>query len=106
MFLVFTYFQNKHNNQPNNFIVNIMVFLWRNSPYFVRISSLSTHRLHTQIHHSLLGSSGWVMSATQRPLSDNTQPWQQTNFNVPGGIQTHNPRKRAATDPHCRRLGR
>ena len=34
----------------------------------------------------------------QRPLPDNTQQSQATNIHAPGGIQTHNPRKRGAAD--------
>jgi hypothetical protein len=35
----------------------------------------------------------------QRPLSDNTQHSQETGIHAPGGIRTHDPSKRAATDP-------
>jgi hypothetical protein len=38
------------------------------------------------------------MDESQRPLSDNTQHSQQTDIRVPGGIQTHNPSRRAAAD--------
>jgi hypothetical protein len=40
-----------------------------------------------------------MTSPTQRPLSDKTQHSQQTDIHALGGIQTHNPSKRAATDP-------
>jgi hypothetical protein len=38
-----------------------------------------------------------VISPTQKPLDDNTQH-RQTDIQAPGGIQTHNPSKRAAAD--------
>jgi len=38
-------------------------------------------------------------------LIDNIQHSQETNIHPPGGIQTHNPCKRAATDPHLRPHG-
>ena len=37
-----------------------------------------------------------------RPLPDNTQHSQQTNIHAAGGIPTHNPSRRAATDPRLR----
>ena len=42
--------------------------------------------------------SGRAISSSQRPLPDNTQHSQQTNFHAPGGIRTHNPSRRAAAD--------
>ena len=49
--------------------------------------------------------SGRVISSSQRPLPDNTQQSQQTNVHAPGWIRTHNPSRRAATDPRPRPLG-
>ena len=46
-----------------------------------------------------------MISPTQRPLPDNTQHLQETNIHGPGGIRTHNPRKRAAADPRLRQRG-
>jgi hypothetical protein len=37
--------------------------------------------------------------ARRRPLPDNTQHAQETDIHAPGGIRTHNPRKRTAEDP-------
>jgi hypothetical protein len=37
--------------------------------------------------------------------SDNTEHCQETNIHTPGGIRTHNPRKRAASDPRLRPRG-
>jgi hypothetical protein len=59
---------------------------------------------HTQTHHTQEDSSERVISWTQRHLRDNTQHSQQTDH-VPGGIRTHNPRKRAAVDSHIRPRG-
>ena len=39
-----------------------------------------------------------VISSSQRPLPDNTQHSQQTNFHVLGGIRTHDLSRRAAAD--------
>ena len=39
------------------------------------------------------------MSPTQRPLLENTQHSQETDIQVPGGIQSRNPSKRRAEDP-------
>jgi len=40
-----------------------------------------------------------VINPSQRPLPDNTQHSQQTNIHAPGGIRTHNLRRRAAWRP-------
>ena len=34
-----------------------------------------------------------------RPLPNNTKQSQQTDIHAPGGIRTHNPSNRAASDP-------
>jgi hypothetical protein len=39
-----------------------------------------------------------MISPTQRTLHDNTQHSQETEFHIPDGIQTRNPRRRAAVD--------
>ena len=41
-------------------------------------------------------------SDRHRPLSDNTQHSQETDMNVPDGIRSRNPSKRAAVDRHLR----
>jgi hypothetical protein len=56
---------------------------------------------HTRTHHS----SGRVISSSQRPLPDNAQQSQETDIDTLGGIQTHNPSKRAAADPPLRTRG-
>ena len=62
-------------------------------------------RSHTTTHHSQQDFSGRVISSLQRPLPDNTQHSQQTNFHAPGGIQAHNPSRRAAPDLRLRPRG-
>ena len=62
-------------------------------------------RSHTTTHHSRQGSSGRVISSSQRPLPDNTQHSQQTNVHAPGGIRTHNLSSRAAADLRLRSRG-
>ena len=46
-----------------------------------------------------------MISSSQRPLPDNTQHLQQTNTHAPGGIQTHDLSRRAATDLRLRPRG-
>ena len=70
------------------------------SSSFMRFS-----RSHTTTHHSRKDSSGRVISSSQRPLPDNTKHSQQTNFHAPGGIQTHDPSRRAAVDLRLRPRG-
>jgi hypothetical protein len=60
--------------------------------------------LHSDTPHSVT-SSGRVISPTQRPLPHNTQQSQHTDTHAPGGIQTHNPSKRAAADSLLRPRG-
>ena len=56
------------------------------------------HGLLTTTHHSLKDSSGRVISASQRPLPDNTQHSQETDIHAPGGTGTHNLSRRAAVE--------
>jgi hypothetical protein len=46
-----------------------------------------------------------VISSSQRPVPDNTQQSQQTNFHAPGGIQNHYLSRRAAADLRLRPRG-
>ena len=57
---------------------------------------------HFQTHYNPQGSSGRVISPTQRHLPDNTQRSQETNIHVHGGFRTLIPSKRAAADPRLR----
>ena len=66
---------------------------------------LEVSRSHTTTHHNRLDSSGRVISASQRPLPDNTQHSQQTDIHAPGGIRTHNLSRRAAVDLRLRPRG-
>jgi len=43
-----------------------------------------------------------MISPTQRILPDNTQHSQESDIHAPGGIRTHNPRRRAAAHPRLR----
>ena len=43
-----------------------------------------------------------MLNPTQRPLTDNTQPLQETDIHATGGIRTCSPSKRAAADPRSR----
>ena len=58
---------------------------------------------HTSTHHSRWDSSGHVISASQRPLPDNTQ--HKTDILAPGGIRTHNLSRRAAVHLRLRPRG-
>ena len=64
---------------------------------------IEASRSHSDTPHS--DYFGRVSSLTQRPLPDNTQHSQQTDIHVTGGNRIHNPRKRAAADPHLRPRG-
>ena len=46
-----------------------------------------------------------MISPSQRPLPDNTQPSQQTNIHAPSGIRTHDLSRRAAVDLRLRPCG-
>jgi len=46
-----------------------------------------------------------VISASQRPLPDNTQHSQHTNIHTSGGIRTHNLSRRATVDLRLRPRG-
>ena len=43
-----------------------------------------------------------MISPTQRRLPDKKQHLRETDFRVPGGIQTRSPSNRAAADPRLR----
>jgi len=57
-----------------------------------------SRRSRTTTLHSRLDLSRRVISLSQRPLPDNTQHSQKTDFHGPGGIRTHNLSRRAAAD--------
>jgi len=46
-----------------------------------------------------------MISSSQRPLPNNTQHAQKKKIHAPGGIRTHNPSQRAATDVRLRPRG-
>ena len=60
--------------------------------------TLEVSRSHCDTPYIRQDSSGRVISQTQRTLPDNTQHSQQTDRHSPGGIQSHNPSKRVASD--------
>jgi len=77
----------------------------RNSPQWARASSFLRFLDHTQRRTSQQDSSGRVISPSQSPLPHNTQHSQEKDFHAPGGIRTHIPNKRAATDLRLRPRG-
>jgi hypothetical protein len=58
---------------------------------------LEVSRSHTTTHQSRQDSSGRVISASQRPLPENTQQSQKP-FMPPGWIRTHNLNRRVAAE--------
>ena len=72
------------------------VALRPNAGHGLLILEVSTS--HTMRHHSRQDSSESVISASQRPLLDNTQNSQQTDIHAPSGIRTHDLSRRAAVD--------
>jgi hypothetical protein len=97
-----------HVTSTKYFMLFLLSFFlpWCNSPQWGKAFSLSRIHYHTRLDtpHSV-GLSGRVIKPTQRPLPDNTQHSQRTIIHAPGGIRTHNPSKRAATDPLLRPRG-
>ena len=57
---------------------------------------------HTQRHTHYEGVLWTRDRSDARPLTENTQDPQGTDFHTLGGIRTRNPRKRAAADPRLR----
>jgi hypothetical protein len=85
-------------NINGSIIYNHKLF-WPNRPTVGQ--SLLIHevsRLHTMRDHIRQDFSGQVISPTQRNLPDNTQYTKQKYIHIPGGIRTHNFRRRAAAD--------
>jgi hypothetical protein len=66
---------------------------------------LQVSRSQTTTHHSRWGSSGRMISPSQRPFPDTTQNSQHTEIHAPGRIRTHNLNRRAAADPCLRTRG-
>jgi len=60
--------------------------------------------MHTH-SHIRLDSCGRGISPSQKTLLDSTQQAQKTDIHAAGGIRTHNPGKRAATDLRLRLRG-
>ena len=60
---------------------------------------------HTQTRHTRLDFSGRVIGPSQWPLSDNSQPSEETDIHDPGGIRSCITSKRAAADLHVRPRG-
>ena len=56
-------------------------------PQWARTYLLSRIHDHTQTHHNRQESSGRVISATQRPLPDNTQHSKGTHIHAPPGFE-------------------
>ena len=84
----------------------VLFVFWRNSPpvgHGLLIHEVS--RSHTTTHYSRYDSSERVIISSHTPLPDNTQPSQQTDIHVPGGIRIHNPSKRVAADLRLRPRG-
>jgi len=82
------------------YIFNGAIALW------ARTSSLSRLHDHAQTNHDQWVFSGRVISPTRRPLPDNTQHSQETDFHTISGTRNHNISKRAAADPRLRSLDR
>ena len=68
-------------------------------------SSFEVSISHTTTRHNRQESSERVISSSQRPLPDNTQHSQQTDFHAPSGIRTHNFSRRAAAYLRLRTRG-
>jgi len=60
---------------------------------------------HAQAHHAREGSSGRLIIRTQRPLSDNAQPSQETGIHASSWIRTSRPSSGEAADSRLRKHG-
>jgi hypothetical protein len=70
------------------------------------MASSSTRFLdHTQRRATVCRTPGRVISSSQRPLTDNTQPTQQANIHASSGIRTHDRSRRAGVDLRLRPRG-
>jgi len=78
-------------------IYRFFFFFGRNTPQWARVYSLLTFLDHTQ-GRTIVGRT----PLDERSLPDNTQHSQQTDIHALGGIRTHNPSKRSATDQRLR----
>jgi hypothetical protein len=81
--------------------LHIFSFLWRCGPRRAKASSFMMFLDHTQRRTTV---SERVISSSQTPLPDNTEHNRQTSM-PPGGIRTHNHRRRAAADLRLRSRG-
>jgi hypothetical protein len=75
-------------------------------PQWAKASSLSRIHYHSQTCLTRYDSSGRVTRPTQRPQPGKSQHSQETDIHASGGIRTHNPSKRAATNPRLKLCGR
>ena len=67
---------------------------------------LEVCKSHTTTQHSGYDFSGRVITASQRPVPDNTQHSQQTDVHTLGGIRIHSLSRRSAVDLRLRPRGR
>jgi len=87
-----------------NTLFFFLSFLWRCGPTRAIASSFLRFLDHTQ-RRTTVGRTGRVISSSQRPLADNIQHSQHTNFHAPSGIRTHDLSRRAASDLRLRPRG-
>ena len=79
--------------------------LWRCGPTRAMTSSFLRFLDYTQRRITVGRTPGRVISASQRPLPDNTQHSQQTDIHAPGGIRTHILSRRSGADLRLRPRG-
>ena len=87
-------------------IINGIWWYYSGSKTLVGIGLLMVEvsRSHSDTPH-LVGLLRTVISPSQRPLLDNTHSTHKTDIHASGGIRTHSPNKRTATDPRLRPRG-
>jgi hypothetical protein len=66
---------------------------------------IEVQQSHSVRHTTLSGTPLEVIESLLKPLPAYTQHSQETDIHAPGGIQTRNPSKWAATDPRLRQCG-
>ena len=83
--------------------------LTQNPPLGQRLLIHEVSRSHSTTHHSRQDSSGRVISPSQRPLPDNTQHSQQTDFPTPqrdSNLKSQQANDRRPTPETARPIGR
>jgi len=92
-------------NRALNFPSSILFSCGTSTQFLVMAFPYGPSRSHKTTHYCRQDSSGRVISPTQRPLTENTQPSQATNIHDPEEIRNRSSNKPATADPRLRACG-